>query len=79
MNVERMLLQAQENEITEYFVYNQLAKFADKKNAKVLRKIAEEEMKHYQWFKKKTGRELNDRTYDGMPAIKGAACIRAVA
>ena len=58
MNVEAMLLESQKNEITEYFVYNALAEFAGKKNARVLRKIADEELKHYRWFRKKTGRDL---------------------
>lgn len=58
MDVKKLLLESQKNEITEHYIYNELAKFADEKNAKVLRKIAEEEMKHYLWFKKKTGQDV---------------------
>ncbi|MBR9681861.1 MAG: rubrerythrin family protein [Candidatus Altiarchaeota archaeon] len=58
MDVQKLLLDSQKNEITEYHVYNELAKFADAKNAKVLRQIAKEELKHYEWFKKKTGRDV---------------------
>ena len=58
MTVDELLLQSQRNEITEYHVYRQLAEFADPGNAEVLRRIADEEMKHYAWFKAKTGRDV---------------------
>jgi len=41
------LLVFQRNEITEYRVYRGLARLARGKNAEVLGRLAEEELKHY--------------------------------
>ncbi len=57
MDVQDLLIRSQENEITEHLVYLKLAGIAGK-NRQVLQKIAREEMKHYRWFAKKTGREV---------------------
>ena len=52
---QKILEQAQRNEITEYLVYQKLA-FATKntQNQEVLKKIAKEELDHYNFFKKYT-------------------------
>jgi len=44
----------QKNEITENAVYNNLAKKADRKNAKILRRIAKDELRHYNEWKELT-------------------------
>ena len=49
---------AQKNEITEYFIYDRLSRFAGSdSNRNVLRRIAREEMSHYLFWKKHTLRE----------------------
>lgn len=53
------LLIAQHNEITEYHIYNRLAKRTrNKKNADVLRKIADDEKCHYDFWKTITKKEV---------------------
>lgn len=47
----------QQNEINEHYVYSALAKI-DKKNSKVLNQIAKDELKHYNYFKTKTKKEI---------------------
>jgi len=55
----RDLLQAQRNEITEHRIYNRLAnREKDPRNARVLRRIAKDELRHYGFWKKHTGREV---------------------
>jgi len=53
----RKILTYQKNEITEHFLYGALAKRAKGKNASILQKISEDELKHYKFFKKITGRD----------------------
>lgn len=52
------LLKAQEEEITEFYVYRALAERSEGKNREVLKKIAEEELKHYNAFKEITGTDV---------------------
>ena len=55
----KKLLSFQKNEITEHAIYSQLAKsLKDKKNAEVLERIAKDELAHYHFWKKYTGREV---------------------
>jgi VIT1/CCC1 family predicted Fe2+/Mn2+ transporter len=52
----QQLIKAQKNEITEYHIYTRLADTVkDKKNSSVLRKIGEDEKRHYEIWKKYTG------------------------
>ncbi len=52
-------LEQQKNEITEYVIYTKLAKLTkDNKNAEILRTIAADEKKHYEFWKKVTGRDI---------------------
>ena len=53
------ILEFQRNEITEHYVYFELAKRL-KKNTKVLQKIADDELRHYQFWKKLTGEEVRE-------------------
>ncbi len=55
---------AQENELTEYFVYSKLANLVpDNKNKKVLQRIANEERKHSDFWKKITKHEAKPKPF----------------
>jgi VIT1/CCC1 family predicted Fe2+/Mn2+ transporter len=55
-NIKDKLLIFQKNEITEYVIYKKIAKSTkDESNKKVLEKIADEELKHYNIWKSYTG------------------------
>lgn len=54
-NLKRRLLQFQENEITEHFVYLKLSKLARGANKRILERIARDEKAHYEIWKKYTG------------------------
>jgi len=57
--IKSQLIRAQKNEITEHVIYNKLAEIEkDKNNKKALRKISEEELEHYRFWKKYTGKEV---------------------
>ncbi|ADA66383.1 MAG: Uncharacterized protein XD64_0946 [Thermotoga sp. 47_83] len=51
------ILEFQRKEITEYHVYRKLAKKVSGKNAEILLSIAEDEKRHYEMFRKITGKE----------------------
>ena len=56
---EREILIAQKDEITEYSVYRRLSEsFEDPHNKGVLERIAVDEMKHYEFWKKLTRQEM---------------------
>ena len=51
--VDKLILRAQKNEITEYYIYSKLAnKIKEENNKKILKKIANDELKHYNIWKK---------------------------
>ncbi len=55
------VLEAQKNEITEYFIYKKLAsKVTDKNNKKTLEKLANDEKGHYNTFKNFTGQDISE-------------------
>lgn len=57
--IEARVIQSQKNEITEYHIYNKLADATrDRENSRLLRKIASEELAHYNFWKKYTGEEV---------------------
>ena len=61
MNPETLkkVLEAQKNEITEYYIYKELAeRVKHKKNKIVLNHIAVDEIRHYNFFKKISKREI---------------------
>ena len=54
-NIKKIILVSQKNEITEYFIYNKLSKIVkDPHNKDILEKIAKDELKHYNFWKKYT-------------------------
>ncbi|MFA6992677.1 MAG: VIT1/CCC1 transporter family protein [Candidatus Gracilibacteria bacterium] len=56
----KSVLRVQQNEITEYHVYRKLAAVSKHdKNAEVLRKIADDEHSHYEFWKGITKREIH--------------------
>jgi len=48
----------QKNEITEYHIYQRLARKVKNDNAAVLRDIAEDELRHYHFWKEYSGKEV---------------------
>lgn len=57
--VRKQIIQAQRNEITEYHLYNKLARKARlQKNKELLVRIANDELRHYKIWKKYSGREV---------------------
>ena len=49
----------QKNEITEYYIYSRLSKKTrNKKNAETLQKIGDDELDHYEFWKKYSGEEV---------------------
>src|SRR4030042_2385294 len=53
--MENAILTAQKSEITEHFVYQKLSKSAmDPHNKSVLKQISDDELKHYDFWKKYT-------------------------
>jgi VIT1/CCC1 family predicted Fe2+/Mn2+ transporter len=59
--IKRKLLDFQKNEITEHLVYKNLAQRTKGSNAKVLRKISEDELRHYNEWKKFTQTDVNPK------------------
>jgi len=65
--VMRRLLVAQRNEITEHHVYRRLARSCrNERNREVLTRIADDELKHYEFFKGITGRDVSPRRLKGL-------------
>jgi VIT1/CCC1 family predicted Fe2+/Mn2+ transporter len=57
---ENAILVAQENEITEHFVYEKLSQsIKDPDNREVLKRISNDELRHYGFWKKHTRRNVN--------------------
>lgn len=55
----QLLLQAQRNEITEYHIYSRLAKLVDDDhNRQILDRIADHELRHYEFWQTHTEREV---------------------
>jgi len=53
------LINAQKNEISEYFLYHKIANgLKDEKNKQILKNIAEDELKHYRFLKSVTKKEV---------------------
>ena len=56
-STRQLLLSFQRNEITEHFVYKKLSERAKGKNKETLGRISDDELKHYNTWKKYTGTE----------------------
>ena len=55
---------AQHSEITEYEIYSKLAAMVGGENGKILKGIADDELRHYNILKKITGKEFKPRSFD---------------
>jgi vacuolar iron transporter family protein len=53
-----IILKFQKNEITEHYVYRNFSRSAKGKNVKVLESISNDELKHYNAFKKVSGKDV---------------------
>lgn len=58
VSLGKKLLKYQKNEITEHLAYLNLAKMSKGKNAVILKKIAGDELCHYNQFRKYTGKDV---------------------
>jgi VIT1/CCC1 family predicted Fe2+/Mn2+ transporter len=57
--VRAQILRSQKSEITEYNIYSKLSESVKKKeNSEVLRRIAEDERRHYEFWRRYTGKEV---------------------
>jgi VIT1/CCC1 family predicted Fe2+/Mn2+ transporter len=57
--IEQAILRAQRTEITEHFVYDKLSKaIKDRHNKRVLKRIADDELEHYNFWKGYTQQEI---------------------
>ena len=55
----RAILAAQKNEITEHFIYEKLANSVkNSRNREILKNISMDELKHYNFWRKYTGRDV---------------------
>lgn len=62
--INKIVLKAQQSEITEHYVYTHLAqKIKDVNNKKILLKIAADELKHYNLWKSVTNQEIKPNRY----------------
>lgn len=60
--LKKEILNAQRNEITEYYVYSNLARHEkNKKNKKILQHIANDELRHYNFWKKYTNEKVKPK------------------
>jgi VIT1/CCC1 family predicted Fe2+/Mn2+ transporter len=63
-DLKRALLNSQRNEITEHFIYQKLASLAkNEDNKKVLQRIADEELGHYDFLKRITNKEVSSNKW----------------
>src|SRR5688572_14603173 len=61
-SVRRQVLSFQQTEITEYHIYKRLASKVDSpENAKIIEQIAEDELRHYNSWKKYTNEDVQPR------------------
>ena len=58
-NLRKKVLKGQRGEITEYHIYRKLASvYRSEKNRSLLEAIAEDEMRHYEYWKRFTGEDV---------------------
>jgi len=63
-NVRRQVLNFQQTEITEYHIYKRLAKRVNSpENTKIIEQIADDELRHYNGWKKYTNQDVKPRWF----------------
>ncbi|WKZ35593.1 MAG: VIT1/CCC1 transporter family protein [Anaerolineales bacterium] len=64
-DIRKKVILFQETEITEYHIYRRLAKrIKSQENARILDQIAEDELRHYNGWKKYSGEEVKPRWFN---------------
>ena len=58
-DLKNKLVKIQEKEITEYAVYKKLSEMSKGRNSEILKKISEDELRHYNQWKKYTQTDVN--------------------
>lgn len=61
--IRKQILKFQRDEITEYYIYQRLAKKTSGNNAEILNKIAEDELKHYNQWKEISETDVKPSTF----------------
>ena len=62
--IKKTILTAQKNEITEHFIYSRLSKsIKDSHNKKVIKHISDDELRHYNIWKKYTKEEVKPNSF----------------
>jgi len=62
--IKRALLAAQKNEITEHLIYRELSKsLKEPNNRKILERIAQDELKHYNFWRDYTGEDVKPNQF----------------
>lgn len=61
--IKKFAIDAQKTEITEYYIYLKLAQSINDTNGKILQHIAEDELKHYNFWKKFTKKDFKPSKY----------------
>jgi len=56
--LERVMVRAQRGEITEHLIYEKLSRSVKGGNRDVLKRISEDELKHYEFWKSQTSRDV---------------------
>ncbi len=62
-SAEKIILYFQKNEITEHWIYGYLSKRAKGKNREILRKIGDDELKHYYEWKEYTKKDVKRNNF----------------
>lgn len=58
MDLKKEMLEQQKNEITEHHIYKKLAKSLKPHNKKVMERISQTELKHYNFWKQRTKQDI---------------------
>lgn len=61
--IMRKVLKFQKGEITEYKIYDKLSRTIKGKNGEILKRISEDELKHYKAWSKYTGKQLKPNAF----------------
>jgi rubrerythrin len=64
-DIRKQVINAQQNEVTEYYIYKRLArKSKNKKHKYILNSIANDELRHYKIWMKYSGIEVESNKWD---------------
>lgn len=61
--MENLIITFQKRELTEHYLYKKLSKYAHEENRKILEKISEDELKHYQKWKEYSNIDLKPNDF----------------